>query len=170
MADLGNIITALEQLAADVESKSRDEPQDVERTLQKALSRTSELIRDAIPQKKLQNEWLSQLSTIDDACQNQSSQTHPRPNAQSTERNPVRKGPGSESELCNCPLEGPQVENSSTEQPPRNFVQCIHGCNAMFCSATCRKRRMRDHRSKCQALLRKEILRKVGFNSSEELF
>lgn len=168
MAYLGDIISALEQLATDVENKSRDNPDDVEQVLQKALTRTTELICDAIPEKEQRGEWLSELSSIGDSAKSQFSHTNTPKTSRVVPKNPALEG--SDLEQCTCPLKPEQIRNSPTVPPTLNFVQCIHGCDALFCSATCRKRRMREHRPKCHALKRKEVLKKVGLNSSEELF
>lgn len=166
MAHLSDIISALEQLAADVEIKSRENPNDVEQTLEKAFTRTSDLICHAIPEKEQRSEWLSELSTIGDSRQSQSSRT----SVPTTHDVTNKTSQSSDSEQCTCPVELKQIPDSVAVQPSPNFVQCIHGCNSFYCSAACRKHHMREHRSKCHALKRKEVLRKIGLNSSEELF
>lgn len=165
MAHLSDIISALEQLATDVETKSRENPNDVEQTLEKAFARTTDLIRDAIPEEEQQSEWLSELSTIGVSRQGQSSHTNVP-----TIHVANKTSQSAESERCTCPVESKQISDSVTVQPSPSFVQCIHGCDSFYCSAACRKRHMREHRSKCHALKRKEVLRKIGLNSSEELF
>ncbi len=65
---------------------------------------------------------------------------------------------------CNC---GKPLKRSDGKA---SLINCIHGCDAAYCSASCRRGQNRTHRPHCEALRRKSLLKQLGLSEGDELF
>lgn len=159
--DLSELISTLERIASDVKQACDESPQKLD-NLESTIATTARLIDGAngLPKEERQN-WLSDLATL----ANPTSAEHESPGSVSVTAKVNR-----EPLLCNCPIDDFQFRGESNPLPTKKHVRCMHGCNLVFCSATCRKKRARTHRITCKALRQKRILSAIGLTGDEEMF
>lgn len=162
-SDISNLISALEELAEDVQTASKKTPTQLEDKLDAAILKTSSLIQTALSEED-RKQWLSDLSTIAAPKQDM---VNLEPSAATREATPAMR---QDTISCDCPQDDLCFRNPSAPLPTSKHVRCMHGCHVIFCSATCRKRHARAHRAVCSSLQRKKVLASIGLTGDTELF
>lgn len=158
-ADISDLISTLERIAADVQSTTVNRPDCVVDELDSAITTTTDIITKALPPEQCER-WLTELTSLKSASPSAVASSSFGRTGSTTEHKAS----------CNCPITCPQLRVSEATLPSEHHVRCIHGCGVVFCSATCRKKKARDHRPNCEALQRKKILSSLGLNAQPELF
>lgn len=143
--DFTALVPMLEYIVSEIESAIHNNPQQLNDKLSDAIASTSKIIEAAIPNESDRGKWMNDLSLID----------HHNPNDRT--------------DSCSCPQFDAKYSAFETKLPTPSHVRCIHSCDAIFCSAQCRRSKTREHAKECKALRRRKLLKSIGLSSSGEV-
>lgn len=157
-ADLKNLISSLESLCSSLQETALHNPTSLDSKICDAALQASHVIKATLPSEQ-QAAWLSELDSLTDATPPHGAKTH----SENQKNLKEEKRSDAEDELsCRC--------DTRDNRREERIVGCIYGCDALFCSATCRKRSAHEHARVCSALERKRALRSLGLAANDELF
>lgn len=168
--DVTKLIASLEGLCKTIQKAAEEEPTQVETELERATTATEQVILNALPVDE-RGVWLDELSSIThgvETLKGSAGNDAVKPvGISEVSDSPVSDG--SSSDACRCALLRQEFTDSSAHGFPTG-VTCIHGCGYLFCSATCRKKQVRQHASKCPAITKKKVLRAMGLAGDGDFF
>lgn len=139
-----------------MQTAAEKHPDRVDTELTAAMGTASDVISQAIPEGE-QHKWLQELENLKSDQHNTGNNAADKASA------------GQQAGIDNVWSSDINCRCDSM-QPGEDGVMCIHGCERRFCSATCRKKQAREHRTVCDALVRKALLKKIGLMRDPELF
>lgn len=168
--DLTKLIASLEGLSKKIQEAAEKEPGQVETELESATTTAEQVIFNALPVEE-RGVWLDELGILtqrDERLKASSSDDAVRP-VEISKVSDSSVPDVSSNVACRCAL----LRQERTDTSAHDFVTgvtCIHGCGYRFCSATCRKKQIRPHSSKCPAIAKKKVLRAMGLTGDGEFF
>lgn len=167
-SEADSLISALESLCARVQNVAEKQPENVESELEAAMAIAGAAISKAMPGEE-KAPWLAELDEIQESKSKSTPAGSTRPDkAGSSAKQPEgHEGAATPQSTSICRCDGlPTIGAGDANRG----VPCIHGCRQRFCSAACRRQKAREHRERCDALVKKALLKRVGLGGDEELF